>query len=106
MIFAVYCQDSAEGTRQREALRDQHFAYIRKVRPHYLVAGPCAADATRPDQASFLILEAESEAAARAIMEQDPYFIGGVWKDVMLRPFRPVVGRWLPPGMELNFDRD
>ena len=106
MIFIVFCQDAAEGTARRQALMQQHFAHIRAMKPHYLAAGPCPADASRPDQASFLLLEADSEEAARSIMEQDPYFIGGVWKDMMIRPFRPVVGRWLPPGMELNFERD
>ncbi len=106
MIFVVYCQDRPEGTERRQALAKEHLAHIRAMRHHYLAAGPCPSDAARPEQASSLLLEAESEAEARMVMEQDPYFIGGVWKDVMIRPFRPVVGRWLPPGMELNFDRD
>lgn len=105
MIFVVFCQDVPGGTEKRAALGKAHMAHIKATRPHYLAAGPCPANAARSEQASLLLVEAADEAAARALIEQDPFFIGGVWKDVVIRPFRPVVGRWLPAGMEVDLDR-
>lgn len=105
MIFVVFCQDAADGTARRAALGKSHMAHIKATRAHYLAAGPCPADASRPDQASLLLIEAADEAAARAVIEKDPFFTGGVWSEVVLRPFRPVVGSWLPAGMEVDLER-
>jgi len=105
MIFLVFCQDAPGGTAKRAALAKAHMAHIRATRPHYLAAGPCPADASLPEQASLMLIEAADKAAARALIEKDPFFAGGVWQDMVIRPFRPVVGNWLPTGMEVDLER-
>jgi hypothetical protein len=39
-----------------------------------------------------MIYEADTETKARALFQGDPYARNGVWKDVRVLPFTPVVG--------------
>jgi len=96
MYYAVYCTDTAAGARLRQEHVEPHRAYIRSHSEKLRLAGPCPAAEGEAREASLLVIEAESAAAVRAIMEADPYFRAGVWENVVVRPFRPLSGSWLP----------
>ncbi|MSO64514.1 MAG: hypothetical protein EXQ85_01695 [Alphaproteobacteria bacterium] len=102
MIYVVHCADHAEGERRRREFARPHLSYVKRHRARYLVAGPCPADENNALWSSLLLIEADSLAAARNLMENDPYFKGGVWREMTIRPFRAVAGSWLPPGMEID----
>lgn len=82
----------APGLRQRHL--GAHLAYAESVMDRLLVGGPFR----RPDGTfvgSLLVVDAETEDEVRMILEGDPYFQAGVWSDVRIEPFRPVVGTWI-----------
>lgn len=41
------------------------------------------------------MVKAASEADARAMLEQDPYFQAGVWSHVEIHAFSAVAGDWV-----------
>ena len=43
---------------------------------------------------SLLIVKAEDEAGARAILADDPYLTGGVWQLIRVDEFSPLLGDW------------
>ncbi len=96
MYYAVYCTDSAEGSRLRQEHMDPHRAHVASVADKLRLAGPCPAAEGQTREASLLVIEADSAAEVRAIMEADPYFKAGVWENVVVRPFRALSGSWLP----------
>jgi uncharacterized protein YciI len=102
MIFVAYCTDNPDGVRRRKEFARRHLSYVRRHKSSYLAAGPCPGDETNPKWASFLLIEADSLEAARTLMAHDPYCVGGVWREMTIRPFRAVAGKWLPPGMEID----
>lgn len=94
--FAIYCADSADGGRLRKEHMDAHMQHIGKVKDRLMLAGPCPAGNGNAREASFLVIEAADAAAARTLLENDPYYKAGVWDDVVVREFRPLVGAWAP----------
>lgn len=92
--FAMYCTDKADTAQKRLDARDTHFAHIENILDDIRVAGPLnAADGTTIG--SLLIVEAENEDAARALLEQDPYFSADIWSDIRITQFIPAAGKWI-----------
>ncbi|GAA4956688.1 uncharacterized protein YciI [Nonomuraea thailandensis] len=73
----------------RAERREEHLAHLSKLleQGSLVAAGPCA-DLT----AGIIILRAEDEQAARALVDQDPYTRLQVTKDRTLREWRVTVG--------------
>jgi uncharacterized protein YciI len=71
-------------TAEEERLMDEHFDYLKSLLGTgvLVMAGPCADAAF-----GIAVFRAESEAAARAIMERDPAVCGGIVR-AELHPFR------------------
>ncbi|EXG82995.1 YciI family protein [Cryptosporangium arvum] len=76
----------------RAERRDDHLAHLASLteRGHLLAAGPLA-DLT----GGVIVLEADDEAAAQALVDQDPYTILNVTKDRSLREWKLTAGRLL-----------
>lgn len=94
MAVAAILFDSPDAPRLRQELLAAHLSYAETVADKILVGGPFR----EPDGTfigSLLVLDAPDRDAARAILENDPYFKGGVWSDVRLEPFKPVIGGWV-----------
>lgn len=73
----------------RAERRGDHIAHLERLKAEgaLVVAGPMA------DQSGgMIILDAEDETAARALVEQDPYTRLDVTKDRQLREWRVTVG--------------
>lgn len=96
MHYLVYCTDTAEGSRLRQEHMEPHRAHVRAHADKLRLAGPCPAAEGQSREGSLLVIEGNSVAEVRAIMEADPYFKAGVWEDVVVRPFRALSGSWLP----------
>ncbi len=96
MHYAVYCTDAAGSGPLRNEHMEAHLAHIKNVSDKLMLAGPCPPDAENERGASFLVLEAESIAEARRIMESDPYNKAGVWDSITVREFKASVGQWAP----------
>ena len=98
MWYAIEGFDGADVLAQRQAARPQHLARLTALRDEgrLLLAGPCPAiDAEDPGPAGFsgsiVIAEFESQDAARAWGDADPYVAAGVYVRVEVRPFRKVL---------------
>lgn len=99
MFFIVLAPDKPGMLEQRLAHRPAHVDYWVRHGDALKVAGamlePDASDAA-PIGSSFLI-EAEDEAAVRALIAADPFTIEGIFgDDVTVQPMRPALGVWRP----------
>lgn len=95
MLFVVIGTDGPEAKSRRRELLAGHLAWVEGVMPSVRVAGPLRETADGEPCMSLYVLEAEDEAAARALVAGDPYFKGGVWKTVEFRHFNAAAGTWV-----------
>ena len=98
MLYAIVCEDRADSTSKRLAARPAHLERLHElVRAGQLVlAGPHPAiDSADPGPAGFtgslIIAEFESMLVAREWAEADPFFICGVYANVVVKPFVQVL---------------
>jgi uncharacterized protein len=99
MFFLVLAQDAPEMLERRLALRSLHVDYWVSLGGIVKVAGAMLSDDgsdAQPVGSSFL-LEANTEAAVRALIAADPFMIEGVFSGaVQIQPVRPALGEWRP----------
>lgn len=92
-MFCFHCRDGEDGGRLRAVHRPAHLEFIHANAEYFVIVGPLK----RADGliiGSLLIVKAEDEAAARAILADDPYLTGGVWQAIRLDEFTPLLGDW------------
>lgn len=92
--FAVICWDAPGSAEARARARDAHFARIETIIDNLAIAGPLK-EASGAFTGSLLIVKADDEAGARAILEADPYFTAGVWVRFEISEFIPAAGDWV-----------
>lgn len=93
MLFLLIGEDSDDAPRLREELLQAHLDWVVGAMERIRVAGPLRDGAGR-NCASVYVLEADDESDARGLIGGDPYFRGGVWRTVSLRPFVAAAGTW------------
>jgi uncharacterized protein YciI len=91
MLFAAICTDKPNAFEQRAQLRPAHFAFLEARGAQVKIAGPFL-DAEGRMTGSLLLIDAADEAAARALLTEDPYAQGGLFAQVDLRAWRCAVG--------------
>ena len=96
MHCAAFCIDAEGSESLRQEHMEAHIAHIKNISDKIMVAGPCPPDAEHENGASLFVLEVGSLAEARQIVEADPYNKAGVWKSIIVRDFKAVVGAWAP----------
>jgi len=90
MHFVAILNDRDDGLPVRLENRPAHIVWLKEA--GIAIAGPFLND--KGDMCgSLLILEAEDEAAARAILAGDPYAKAGLFKSTEVRPWRWAVGK-------------
>lgn len=94
MYYMILGHDGPDVLPRRRELRPAHLARIQPLRDagRVLLAGPLpAVDAPDPGPAGFvgslIVAEFDSQAAASAWADADPYHTGGVWARIEVRPF-------------------
>lgn len=87
MLFVIIGHDGPEGAELRSGLRPAHLDNLRPyvARGQVRLAGPFT-----DGSGSLIVLDMESEEAAIAFAQSDPYFTGGVFERVEVKPFRQV----------------
>lgn len=93
-MIAVWAEDAAGADVGRASALAGHLAHVERVMASIWVAGPLL-DAAGQTVGSLLVFDVADEAAARAIMEADPYFKAGVWGRITYRPYKAVAGQWV-----------
>ncbi|MFD2180511.1 YciI family protein [Veronia pacifica] len=98
MWYVIFSQDVENSLPLRMQVREQHLARLKTLEAEgrLLVAGPNpAVDSEEPGEAGFtgstVIAKFDSLDAAKSWAEQDPYIEAGVYKDVIVKPFKKVL---------------
>ncbi|MES1944976.1 hypothetical protein PC39_12696 [Salinisphaera sp. PC39] len=98
MLYAIIGFDVANSGPLRSAARQAHLARLDALRDagRLVLAGPYpAVDAEDPGEAGFegsLVVAAfEDLTAARAWADADPYVEAGVYREVVVKPFKKVL---------------
>lgn len=98
MLYAIFCEDVDNSLPLRQRARPAHLARIQQLvdEGRLLVAGPHPAlDTEDPGEAGFtgslIIAEFDSLEAATAWADSDPYVDGGVFRRVVVKPYKRVL---------------
>jgi uncharacterized protein len=87
MLFVIIGHDGPDGAALRPKLRPAHLENLRPLvgQGRMTLAGPFT-----DGSGSLIVAEFPSEADAIAFAQSDPYFTGGVFDRVEVKPFRKV----------------
>ena len=98
MWYSLVSEDVENSLEKRAAARPAHLARLSQLREQgrLLVAGPNPAiDAIEPGPAGFsgslVVAEFESLEEAQRWADEDPYVAAGVYREVTVKPFKPVL---------------
>jgi len=80
MKFAILFEDNPERANVRAQLMPDHLAFLAKNAATILAAGPLAESGT--PAGGLWLVEAADEAAARALVEADPFWPTGLRRSV------------------------
>ena len=97
MLYAILAYDVSDSLPLRKTARPAHLKRLEKLvaTGRVIVAGPLPAiDAEDPGPAGFTgsltVAEFESLEQAKAWAETDPYAEAGVYKSIVVKPFKQV----------------
>ena len=98
MLYAILGRDADNSLERRLAARPDHLERLRSLKEQgrLVLAGPHPAiDCADPGPAgytgSLVVAEFASLEEARAWAEADPYVAGGVYAEVVVKPFKKVL---------------
>ncbi|MBA6437535.1 YciI family protein [Streptomyces sp. GMR22] len=100
MEFFCYHRDRPGSLALRQELVEQHWSYMDRYASEMIARGPTLSDADGSPTGSVHIVDLADSAAARAFAFDEPGYQAGVYRDVLLRRWRNVLGRtmWEFPG--------
>ncbi|MFF5896900.1 YciI family protein [Streptomyces argenteolus] len=99
MEFLCYHRDRPGSLSAREELLEAHWSYMDRYVKELIARGPTLADDGVPT-GSVHIVDLPDPAAARAFAFDEPNYQAGIYRDVLLRRWRNMLGRtmWDFPG--------
>ena len=97
--FFCYHRDRPGSAALRAELREEHWSYMDRFQEEMIARGPTLAGDGAPT-GSVHVLSLPDPAAARAFAFDEPNYQAGVYRDVLLRRWRNLLGRtmWDFPG--------
>ena len=98
--FFCYHRDRAGSADLRDEMVEKHWSYMDGFAAEMIARGPTLADDGDTATGSVHIVDLPDPAAARAFAFDEPNYQAGVYRDVMLRRWRNLLGRtmWDFPG--------
>ena len=98
--FFCYHRDRPGSVRLREELLEEHWSYMDRYQAQMIARGPTLAGDGDTPTGSVHIVGLPDPAAARAFAFDEPDYQAGVYRDVLLRRWRNLLGRtmWDFPG--------
>jgi uncharacterized protein len=98
--FFCYHRDRPGSMTLREELQERHWSYMDQYQAQMIARGPTLADDGNTATGSVHIVGLPGPAAARAFAFDEPNYQAGVYRDVLLRRWRNLLGRsmWDFPG--------
>ncbi|MEU8680374.1 YciI family protein [Streptomyces sp. NPDC048611] len=105
MEFFCYHRDRSGSAALREELLERHWSYMDRYSEELIARGPTMAGDT--PTGSVHIVDLPDPPAARAFAFDEPNYQAGVYRDVLLRRWRNLLGRtmWDFPGGEEGGNR-
>jgi uncharacterized protein len=105
--FICYHRDRTGAVALREELVEEHWSYMDQFQTQMIARGPTLADDGDTPTGSVHIVALPSPAAARAFAFDEPNYQAGVYRDVLLRRWRNLLGRtmWDFPGGRFGGNR-
>jgi len=98
MLYVVFSEDVDNSLSLRMEARPAHLTRLRQLQDEgrLIMAGPCPAiDSNDPGEAGFtgslVVAEFPSLADAQAWADADPYVEAGVYRQVVVKPFKKVL---------------
>jgi uncharacterized protein len=100
MEFLCYHRDRPGSVALRDELLEDHWSYMDRYAKEMIARGPTLADDGDTPTGSVHVLDLPGPAAARAFAFDEPGYQAGVYRDVLLRRWRNLLGRtmWDFPG--------
>ncbi|MGW3093181.1 YciI family protein [Streptomyces sp. NPDC001102] len=100
MEFFCYHRDRPGSAALREELLEAHWSYMDRYAAELIARGPTFAAGGDTPTGSVHIVDLPDAAAARAFAFDEPNHQAGVYRDVLLRRWRNLLGRtmWQFPG--------
>jgi uncharacterized protein len=100
MEFFCYHRDRPGSIALRDELLQEHWSYMDRYQEQMIARGPTLADDGDAPTGSVHIVSLPDPAAARAFAFDEPNYQAGVYRDVLLRRWRNLLGRtmWDFPG--------
>ncbi|MBX9366297.1 YciI family protein [Streptomyces sp. WAC04114] len=107
MEFFCHHRDRPGSLPLREELGEAHWAYMDRYEAELIARGPTFAEDGETPTGSVHIVDLPDPAAARAFAFDEPNYQAGVYRDVLLRRWRNLLGRtmWEFPGGRTGGDR-
>ncbi|MGY6020000.1 YciI family protein [Streptomyces spinosirectus] len=100
MEYFCYHRDRAGSAALRDELLEEHWSYMDRYAAEMIARGPTFADDGATPSGSVHVLDLPDPAAARAFAFDEPNYQAGVYRDVLLRRWRNLLGStmWDFPG--------
>jgi uncharacterized protein YciI len=100
MEFFCYHRDRSGSAALRDRLREEHWSYMDRYAKELIARGPTLSGDGSKATGSVHFLDLPDPAAARGFAFDEPNYQAGVYRDVMLRRWRNLLGRtmWDFPG--------
>jgi hypothetical protein len=92
MDFFCYHRDRPESAALRDELREEHWSYMDRYQAELIARGPTLTDDGDTATGSVHIVGLPDAAAARAFAFDEPNYQAGVYRDVLLRRWRNLLG--------------
>ncbi|MEU6664331.1 YciI family protein [Streptomyces sp. NPDC046821] len=107
MEFFCHHRDRPGSRPLRDKLIEDHLSYMDRYATEMIARGPSFADDGVTITGSTHILDLPDAAAARAFAFDEPNYQAGVYRDVLLRRYRNLLGRtmWDFPGIRTDRNR-
>jgi uncharacterized protein YciI len=98
--FFCYHRDRPGSVTLREELLEEHWSYMDRYQSRMIARGPTLSGDGDTPTGSVHIVDLPDPAAARAFAFDEPNYQAGVYRDVLLRRWRNLLGRtmWDFPG--------
>jgi uncharacterized protein YciI len=87
LYIVIGFDDEARGGATRDALRARHLEYVLDDHAAIRLVGPMRDEDDGEICGSVYVFDAPSAAHIREWLDAEPYHQGGVYRDVVIRPF-------------------
>jgi uncharacterized protein YciI len=104
LYIVIGFDDEATSVATRDALRARHLEFVLGDHSAIQFVGPMRSEDDGTICGSVYVFEAPSVAHVQRWLDEEPYYRGGVYRDVVIRPFEvrknELPHRDLPSGIE------